>query len=111
MAEGYGNGDQRRLVGLYGLGRTFTTPFCLLHIGSCSRVVFAAAVNMLSLPDTNVVLHVQELIDICTTMFIDVASTNRRSSGAKRLRILSGSRDGIKFLMIPNLRLLNGKKS
>jgi len=51
---------------------------------------------------------IQEPTVVCTTPYIDVASTSRKSSGAKRPRISSGSRDTIEFSMIPNLHLLNG---
>jgi len=38
------------------------------------------------------------------------ASTNQRSSGAKRPRISPGSRDGTKSSTTPNLRSLNGNE-
>ena len=54
---------------------------------------------------------VQEPIVVFTMPYTGVASRNRTSSGAKRLRTSSGSRDGTKSSMIPNHRLLNGNRT
>jgi len=88
-----------------------SSPSCCADAAAAATVTVydysQMTVRLVSMHDRDL-RRVQELIVVCMTPSTAVASTSQRSSGVKRPRISSGSRDGTESLMIPNLHSLNG---